>query len=89
MGVGADCNWATDCVDSEGSPPNYQTTRLRVDLASGDVSVFAYGVRNAIGLAFDGPGRFLFTGFGSDRAAGIAGGDSDDVPDCELNLVEL
>ncbi|NNL94564.1 MAG: sorbosone dehydrogenase family protein [Xanthomonadales bacterium] len=51
----------------------------RVNLETGEMEVFAKGVRNSVGLAFHpGSGELWFTDNGRDRMG-------DDIPSCELN----
>ena len=80
VSVGADCNWDPGCAnDGQG---DLQTTLVYVDLESGEVTIAARGIRNAIGLFFDPLGNLLFTSFGSDWAAGIPGATShNNVPE--------
>jgi len=68
--VGAPCN----VCDEEG----YAEIR-RLDLDSGEMSTWAEGVRNSVGLAFHPvTGELWFTDNGRDWMG-------DDLPDCELN----
>jgi len=92
LNVGANCNWATSCLDGPNAEGDmsYQTTLLALDPATGETSILARGIRNTLGFKWDDNGNLLFVVFGSDSASGIPGAslaDTANLPDCQLNVL--
>ena len=73
LAIGSTCNV---CIEED----QRRAALWRYDLASGTPSLFATGLRNAAGFAWDADGRLFATDNGRDLMG-------DDLPPCELNEV--
>lgn len=73
LAIGSTCNV---CIEED----QRRAALWRYDLATGGESLYATGLRNAAGFAWDGTGRLFATDNGRDLLG-------DDLPPCELNEV--
>ena len=81
---GADCNWSPDCTETATKK---HTTVQKIDVVTGQSTTFIRGIRNAVGLYVDDHNNLLWTGMGSDQAAGISRSDDpDNIPDCQVGV---